>query len=699
MGFGLGVGRLGAAFCLVLGLGIGGLAVVMTSWAAPARADDLIATAESPDHVLSVKLLVDGEGRLSYEIDRKGAVLIAPSRLGFLLANARELDGHFSLVGQETSTHDDTWEQPWGERRFVRDHHNELRVQVTQKAFDDRKMTIVFRLFDDGVGFRYEFPDQPQLKNVKILSELTEFDVADPATAWWNIGGGWDQLEYLYQKTRLDQVAQANTPMTVRTDKGVYIAFHEAALVDYASMWLRREDGQRLRAQLVPSSVGPSVDRDAPFATPWRTMIITDRAADLYNSNIELNLNEPNKLGDVSSWVKPSKYIGIWWEMHLELATWSSGPAHGANTANVEKYMDFAAKNGFRGVLVEGWNRGWDGEWNGSGADFSFTEPYPDFDIAAISAYGLKKGVHLIGHAETGGNMARYESQMDASFQQDVKYGIDSVKTGYVTDAGTDRMLAPNGSIVYGYSDSQIGTQHYLRDVLAAAKYHIMLDSHEPIKDTGLRRTYPNWVSREGARGQEYNAWGNPPNPPNHIANLVFTRMLTGPFDYTPGVISLQGHNQPIKATEAKELALYVLIYSPVQMAADLPENYAKYPGPFQFIKDVPTDWDQTICLNGEPGDFATIVRKDRHSDDWYLGATTNDDARSVAIKLDFLDPSQTYVAEIYRDGEGADDVGDARFRITIEKQKVMSTDTLTLKMAPGGGEAIRFVADIAKHH
>jgi len=689
----MGVGRFWVILCVALGLGL----------SVSARADDLIATAESPDHVLNVKVFVNGEGRLSYEVDRKGAVVIAPSRLGFLLANARELDGHFNLADQETSTHDDTWEQPWGERRFVRDHYNELRVHVVQKAFDDRKMTIVFRLFDDGLGFRYEFPDQPQLKNVKILSELTEFDVADPATAWWNIGGGWDQLEYLYQKTRLDQVAQANTPMTVRTDKGVYIAFHEAALVDYASMWLRREDGQRLRAQLVPSSVGAAVDRDAPFATPWRTMIITDRAADLYNSNIELNLNEPNTLGDVSSWVKPAKYIGIWWEMHLGLATWSSGPTHGANTANVEKYIDFAARNGFRGVLVEGWNKGWDGEWNGSGADFSFTEPYPDFDIAAISAYGLKKGVHLIGHAETGGNMARYESQMDASFQQDVKYGIDSVKTGYVTDAGTDRMLAPgvapDGSIVYGYSDSQIGTQHYLRDVLAAARYHIMLDSHEPIKDTGLRRTYPNWVSREGARGQEYNAWGNPPNPPNHVANLVFTRMLTGPFDYTPGVISLQGHNQPIKATQAKELALYVLIYSPVQMAADLPENDAKYPGPFQFIKDVPTDWDQTICLNGEPGDFATIVRKDRHSDDWYLGATTNEDARNVDIKLDFLDPGRTYVAEIYRDGEGADDVGDARFKIAIEKQKVMSTDSLTLKMAPGGGEAIRFVADTAKHH
>ncbi len=664
--------------------------------ASPALADDVIAQGDSPDHSLSVKVTADAGGKLSYEIDRNGAVLIAPSRLGFLLANARQMDSHFSLENVETSTQDDTWEQPWGERRYVRDHYNELRLHVIQTAWDNRRMTIVFRLFDDGVGFRYEFPDQPQLKNVKILAEQTEFDVADPATAWWNLGGDWDQLEYLYNKTPLDEVSQANTPLTVKTDKGVYIAFHEAALVDYASMWLRRVDGQRLKAQLVPSSVGPAVDRDAPFATPWRTMIISDTAAGLYNSNIELNLNEPNKLGDVS-WVKPYKYVGIWWEMHMGLATWASGPTHGATTANTESYMDFAAKNGFRGVLVEGWNKGWDGEWYGDGSAYSYTESYPDFDMAAISAYGAKKGIHLIGHAETGGNMANLERQMDASFQQDEKYGIDSVKTGYVTDAGTDQIAGPDGSIHFGYSDSQEGSRHYLKVVEDAAKYHVAIDSHEPIKDTGLRRTYPNWVSREGARGQEYNAWGSPPNPPNHVANLVFTRMLSGPFDYTPGVLSLEGHNQPIEETQAKELAEYVVLYSPIQMAADMPENYAKYPKPFQFIKDVPTDWDQTICLNGEPGDFATIVRKDRNSDDWYLGSVTNEDARSVDVPLSFLDPGRTYEAQIYRDGDHADDHGDARFDIAIESQAVTSADTLTLKMAPGGGEAIRFVAQPVK--
>ncbi len=622
--------------------------------------------------------------------------MIAPSRLGFLLANAHKLDGHFALDAQETSSHDDTWEQPYGERRFVRDHYNELRVHVVQKAYDNCKMTIVFRLFDDGVGFRYEFPDQPQLKNLKIIDEQTEFDVADPATAWWNLGGEWDNLEYLYQETPLNQVSQANTPLTVKTDKGVYIAFHEAALVDFASMWLRRVDGQRLKAHLTPGSLGPSVDRDAPFATPWRTMIITDTAPALYNSNIELNLNEPNKLGDVS-WVKPYKYVGVWWEMHLEKSTWSRGPRHGATTANVEKYIDFAAKNGFRGVLVEGWNVGWDGEWFGSGKDFSFTQAYPDFDIKAITDYGARKGVHLIGHHETGGNMARYESQMDAAYAQDARFGIDSVKTGYVTDAGTDQFAGPDGEIHYGFSDSQEGARHYIRVLETAAKYKVAVNSHEPIKDTGLRRTYPNWVAREGARGQEYNAWGNPPNPPEHEASLVFTRMLSGPMDFTPGVLSLEGNKKEIASTQAKQLALYVVLYSPIQMAADLPENYAKYPKPFQFIKDVPTDWDQSAMVAGEVGDYAAIARKDRNSDDWYLGAISDDQPRSVDVPLTFLDPNKSYVAQIYRDGDKAGDKGDARFDIVIEQKPVTAADTLSIRMAAGGGQAIRFVAQTAK--
>ena len=660
----------------------------------------VIAKDASPNGALQVEVLLTPDGNLAYDIKRNGVVVIAPSRLGLILANAPKLDRNFSLDSATTSTHDDTWEQPWGERRYVRDNYDELRVNVVQKTLDDRRMTVVFRVFDDGVGFRYEFPDQPQLKTLKIVDELTEFDVADDATAWWDVAGEWNREEYLYEKTPLNQVSEAQTPMTVKTapkdgSQPLYIAFHEAALVDYAAMWLRRVDGQRLKTRLAPSAVGPSVERDAPFPTPWRMMIITDSAPALYMSNIELNLNEPNKLGDVS-WVKPYKYVGIWWEMHLGLATWDAGPKHGATTENTEKYIDFAAKNGFRGVLVEGWNKGWE-DWFAKGDKFSYTESYPDFDLAAVSAYGLKKGVHLVGHNETAGNAANYEPQMDAGFAQYQKYGVDSVKTGYVADAGGAQVRGPDGTVHFTWNDSQEMVRHYQKVVDEAAKYHIAIDTHEPIHDTGLRRTYPNWVSREGERGQEYNAWGHPQNPPEHEANLVFTRMLSGPMDFTPGVLSLEGQGQPIAATQAKELALYVVIYSPIQMAADLPENYAKYPGPFQFIKDVPSDWSDSFMINGEPGDYATIARKDRNSDDWYLGAITDENARTLQIPLTFLDPGRKYVAEIYRDGDNASDQGDARFDIVIEKKKVTLTDTLTVRMAPGGGEAIRFVAQGAR--
>ncbi len=671
--------------------------VVMSVWVwvgltMPVMADENAVSIASPDHNLSVTVSVDSDGRAAYEVKRGGKPIILPSRLGLILTNAPKFDRHFAIERSEASTHDETWEQPWGERRYIRDHYNELRVTLVQKAFDNRHMTVVFRVFDDGLGFRYEFPDQPQLKTLKIADELTEFAVADKATAWWNVAGEWNREEYLYQKTPLSEVSEAQTPMTIKTDGGVYIAFHEAALVDYAAIWLRRVEGQRLKTRLAPSSTGPSVEHDAPFPTPWRTLIITDSAPALYMSNIELNLNEPNTLGDVS-WVKPYKYVGIWWEMHLGKSTWGSGPHHGATTANARHYIDFAAKNGFRGVLIEGWNLGWDGEWFANGADFSFTKAYQDFDLKAVTDYAAAKGVHLIGHNETAGNAANYEAQMEAGFAQYAAMGVDSIKTGYVADAGGAQVRGADGTLHYTWNDSQDMVRHYQKVTEVAAKYHIAIDTHEPIKDTGLRRTYPNWVSREGQRGQEYNAWGNPPNPPEHEANLVFTRMLAGPMDFTPGVLSLQGSGQPIQATEAKELALYVVIYSPIQMAADLPENLEKYPGPLQFIKDVPTDWSETIMINGEVGDYATIARKDRHSDNWYVGAISDENGRTLDLPLSFLDPNRRYTAEIYRDGDKANYRGEARFDIVIEKQTVTSGSLLTLKLAPGGGEAIRFVA------
>ena len=663
---------------------------------ANAWADDLLATASSPGKVLDVSVQVAKDGRLAYQVSRHGKPVISSSRLGFVLANGAPLDAGFRIARQQVTTHDDTWEQPWGERRFVRNHYTQLRVDVRQKDAAGRRLAIVFRVFDDGVGFRYEFPKQAHMKAIHISDELTEFVVAQPAEAWWQPAGEVMALEYPIRKTALGEVGMANTPLTVRTDDGTHIAFHEAALVDYASMWLRRVEGQKLRAHLTPSTSGPAVVHKGAFNTPWRTMQIADDAPGLYMSDLVLNLNEPNQLGDVS-WVKPSKFVGVWWEMHLERSTWSSGPRHGATNANTRRHIDFAAKHGLRGVLVEGWNLGWDENWAGSGSTFSFTQPYPDFDLPGLAAYARERGVRLVGHHETGGNIARYESQMDAAYQLYARLGVDTIKSGYVADAGGAQFAGPGGKVHYGYTDGQEGVRHFVKAVTEAAKYKLSIDTHEPVKDTGLRRTYPNWLSREGARGMEFNAWGNPVNSVDHEASLVFTRMLSGPMDYTPGILSLQGlDGRWFNSTQAKQLANFVVIYSPVVMAADLIENYDRYPQAFKFIKDVPTDWADTRVLNGAVGAYATIARKDRASDDWYVGAVTDGFARVLPLPLDFLDADKSYIAEIYRDGDQADYRNDHRFDLVTEQRTVTSQDKLTLRLAPGGGQAIRFTPKAA---
>jgi alpha-glucosidase len=673
---------------------------LMAAMPAAAGAQDIVETrgagaaaprASSPDGVLAVEVTVNGEGRADYSVTRLGRTVIAPSRLGFLLTDSPKLERNFIVTADAPTSHDDTWEQPWGERRFIRNRYTQLRVHLTERSAPNRRLDVVFRLYDDGLGFRYEVPEQANLAAVNIAAELTEFAIADAGTAWWIPAFEWNREEYLYNRTRIDAVGVAQTPLTVRTDDGLHVSIHEAALTDYSGMNLRRVEGGRFKAALTPGLTNAAVQLTAPFVTPWRTIQIADNAASLVASSLILNLNEPNALGDVS-WFEPMKYVGVWWEMHLDKKTWASGPKHGATTENVIRHIDFAAAHGFGGVLVEGWNKGWDGDWFGNGQDYSFTEPYPDFDIERIAAYARARGVEIIGHHETGGNAFHYEQQMDAGFALYQRLGWHSVKTGYVADAGGARVRGPDGSPHLAWHESQPMAQHHLRVVQAAARHQVAVNAHEPFKDTGLRRTWPNMISREGARGMEFSAWGQPGNPPEHELNLVFTRLLAGPMDYTPGIFGMQTRSPDgVATTWAKQLALYVTIYSPIVMAADLLDNYEANPGPFQFIKDVVTDWADTRVLNGEVGDFVTIARKDRNSDQWFLGAMTDEHPRVLDASLSFLDPGRRYRAEIYRDAP------DAHWRtnreaIVIEAREVSAADTLTLRLAPGGGQAIRLV-------
>ncbi|HYD28133.1 glycoside hydrolase family 97 protein [Brevundimonas sp.] len=657
---------------------------------APAGSNGRV-SASSPGRVITVEVGVTGEGRPEYSVSRLGRQVIVPSRLGFLLTDAAKLERNFAVAADAPTEHDDTWEQPWGERRFIRNHYTEFRVHLAEKWGLERRMDVVFRLYDDGLGFRYEFPDQPNLKTLNIGAELTEFTVASPGTAWWIPAFEWNREEYLYNRTPISAVGVAQTPLTMKLDDGLHLSIHEAATIDYAGMNLRRAEGGRFTAMLTPGLTNAAVVREAPFATPWRTIQIADRAGDLVESSLILNLNEPNRLGDVS-WFKPMKYVGIWWEMHLDLKTWNSGPKHGATTENTLKHIDFAAEHGFGGVLVEGWNVGWDGEWFGTGWNYSFTQPYPDYDIERIAAYARQKGVEIIGHHETGGNGFHYEKQLDAAFAQMQRFGWHSVKTGYVADAGGARVTGPDGQAHLAWHESQEMARHHMRVIETAAKYQVAINAHEPFKDTGLRRTYPNMISREGARGTEFSAWGQPGNPPEHEVNLVFTRLLAGPMDYTPGIFGMTTRSPDgIATTWAKQLALYVTIYSPIQMAADLLENYERNPGPFQFIKDVAVDWAETRVLNGEVGDYVTIVRKDRNSDEWFLGSITDESPRSFSEPLTFLEAGRRYRAEIYRDAPDAHWKTN-REAIVIEQREVTAADVLDLRLAPGGGQAIRFV-------
>jgi hypothetical protein len=664
---------------------------------------------------------LDGQGEPVYSVTYGDREVILPSKMGFRLKDADSLffEG-FVMTGVERSETDTTWAPVWGEVKSIRDHHKELRVHLKQTG-SGRLLDVAFRVFEDGVGFRYEFPRRQALKYFVVSDELTQFHLAGDHKTFW-IPGDYDSNEYPYTTSKVSEIDNAalvaastaiavrvapdryavQTPLMMKTADGLYLNIHEAAEVNYPAMQLHVDRVTlTLTSALVPDAVGNKAYLHAPCHTPWRTVLVSDKAADILASKTILNLNEPSKLPSVD-WIHPMKFVGVWWEMQTGKSTWNysdypypdslgAGGAlipngrHGASTANVKRYIDFAAANHIGGVLVEGWNVGWE-DWFGNWKEnvFDFVTPYPDFDVRAITDYARSKGVTMIMHNETSGSATNYERQLDTAIGFMRRWGYTAVKTGYVGQ------IIPRGE----HHDGQWMDNHYIYVAAKMAENHIMIDEHEPMRPTGLQRTYPNWLACEAARGNEYNAFADG-NAPDHETILPFTRLMGGPMDYTPGIFRVTGYSdvpgRRVHTTLAKQLALYVTMYSPLQMAADLPQNYSAHMDAFQFIRDVPVDWDDTKILEAEPGDFITIARKGKGQDGWYIGAITDEHARVADVPLGFLDRGRRYKAIVYRDADNAD-WKDNPEAYTIETKTVDSGSRLTLKLAPGGGAAVSIV-------
>ncbi len=637
-----------------------------------------IATIQSPESKVEVSFGLTERGKPYYRASFEKNLVMDTSLLGFELANL-SLDQGFSLVDITQSFFDETWEQPWGEQRLVRNHYRALKAYLEND--EGYLLTIHFRVFDNGFAFRYEFPEQERLEAFEVMDELTEFNLANDLSAWWIPAYKGNRYEYEFTNSKVSSLDKVHTPLTM--EDGMVVSIHEAALYDYPSMVLSGTSSSKLKCDLVPYSKANPVKAylKAPFKTPWRTVQLGVEAGDLMTNYMILNLNDPNKLGDVS-WVQPGKYVGVWWEMFINLGTWNQGPKHAANTSNVKRYIDFAAANGFKGVLVEGWNYGWDGPWMNGGTKFDFTKPYPDYDVKYLSQYAEDRGVYIIGHHETGADIDNYDEQLEEAYGFLAEHGMRTVKTGYVENGDT---LA-NGL----YHHGQAFVQHFQRVIETAAKYKTMIVAHEPIHATGKRRTYPNMVSREGAKGQEYNAMGG--TSLNHATVLPFTRGLAGPFDYTPGVfaINVKSTGFTVPTTIARELALYLVIYAPMQMANDLPENYESHPL-LEFIREVPTDWETTIVLSGEIGQHVAVARQERGIDRWFVGAITNESPRVVPIPFDFLPKGVTYEATIYRNADDAS-YPDNPEAYAIDHMEVTNETTLDFDLIGAGGVAISLV-------
>lgn len=637
------------------------------------------AKVNSPDGTITIQSGVE-DGRIYYIVSKNNKPVIEKSFLGFILKDGG-FDKSFKIMDIAHSSFSEMWEQPWGEEISVDNTYNQMVVNIQESEGLKRKLAIVFRAFDDGIGFRYEFPEQDNLKDFVIMDELTEFALAGNHSVWSFPAYSTEYYEGLYQKSLLNVLDTVVTPLTMKTEDGMYLSIHEANLTDYAAMNLTPVNStSTLKAYLTPWSTGEKVFMRAPGATPWRTLIIADKPGDLILSRLMLNLNEPCKIED-TSWIKPARYIGIWWGMHMGKYTWAPGPKHGATTENTMRYIDFAKKYGFSGVLVEGWNYGWENDWTKEGDKFSFTRPYPDFDIEKISRYATDNNVKLIGHNETGGATINYELQLDSAFAFYHKYGVNVVKTGYVSPLLDHKER----------HSSQYGVRHYRKVIETAAKYRIMIDNHEPVMPTGLQRTYPNLITQEGVRGQEYNAWSaDGGNPPEHTTIIPFTRGLAGPMDFTPTIFNFENPifpNTRPQTTLAKQLAEFVVLYSPLQMAADMIENYENNPA-FEFITSCPTNWSKRVIPDAEIGEYVTIARKDRESENWYVGSITNADSRKLSLSLDFLDEGATYQAKIFKDGKGADWKTNP-YVVDIEEMEVNSGNVIDLNLATSGGAAI----------
>ena len=672
----------------------------------------------SPDSKLILTIKLNKNNELLYNLVREGKDVIKDSKLGIDLLDQADLLNGFKIDTIVTSSYFEEWSPILGEVDTIINNYNQMRVTLIQPN-EKRTMIVTFRLFNDGLGFRYEFPVQDNLKYFTVLEENTQFALSGDHKTFW-IPGDYDSQEYTYTTSLLSEINSGTgknvdeisvktipgnnfvqTPLMMKTNDGLYINIHEAALLDYPAMYLVVDRNNfLLQSHLCPDAYNNKAYMQTPCKTPWRTIIVSDKAEDILSSKLILNLNEPTKFEDVS-WIKPKKYIGIWWGLHVGINSWNYADIsniklgaidwksvtpngkHGATTENTKRYIDFAAKYGFDAVLVEGWNVGWE-DWFGAWKEevFDFVTPYPDFDVVELEKYAKTKNIELIMHHETSASVTNYERRIDEAFTFMKDHGYNAVKTGYVG------RIIPRGE----HHDGQWMVNHYSRVLEKAEKYKIMINSHESVRLTGLHRTFPNWLAAEAARGNEFNAWSIG-NPPEHETILPFTRFMGGPMDYTPGIFQIKmdyyksESKYQVHTTLAKQLALYVTIYSPIQMAADLIENYERFPDAFTFIEQVPVNWSDTKILKAEPGDFVIIARKDKDSDDWYVGAITDEEARDFNIKLDFL-PADKYEITIYKDAPDADWEKNP-MKYEIEKSIIIKNQKIELNLSPGGGTAI----------